>query len=86
MGTKPYNGWKNQQTWNVALWIGNDESLYLAACDYVKQCRAAGRTARYRQFIIDAGLVGTRTPDGVSWSGTRLAVSELNAMLEEFVA
>jgi hypothetical protein len=23
-----YNGWKNYETWNVALWIGNEEASY----------------------------------------------------------
>jgi hypothetical protein len=23
-----YNGWTNYETWNVALWTGNDEGLY----------------------------------------------------------
>ena len=23
-----YNGWKNYETWNVALWVNNDESMY----------------------------------------------------------
>ena len=26
-----YNGWKNWATWNVALWLGNDEGLYKIA-------------------------------------------------------
>ncbi len=25
---KTYNGWTNYETWNVALWIGNEESSH----------------------------------------------------------
>ena len=31
-----YNGWKNWATWNVALWLGNDEGIYHAAVDLAK--------------------------------------------------
>lgn len=25
---KGYNGWSNYETWNLALWLGNDEGSY----------------------------------------------------------
>lgn len=25
-----YQGWKNWATWNIALWVGNDEPVYRA--------------------------------------------------------
>jgi len=28
-----YNGWKNYETWCIALWIDNEESLYREVCD-----------------------------------------------------
>ena len=29
-----YNGWKNFETWNIALWIGNNETLHEIAKYY----------------------------------------------------
>ena len=31
-----YNGWTNYETWNVALWLGNDEGLYNLARDWAE--------------------------------------------------
>ena len=76
------NGWKNHQTWNVALWIGNEEPLYRAAVDYAQKPRRRGG-ATYMGFIWSMGLEGVRTPDNVSFSGTRLCLRELNGMIQE---
>lgn len=75
-----YNGWKNRQTWNVALWIGNEEPLYRAAVEFARKCK--GR-AVYRLFIEHEGLAGTRTPDGIAWDGSKLDYRRLNEFMRE---
>lgn len=80
-----YNGWKNRQTWSVALWIGNDELLYIAAVQYAKARRNVGQKPTYRGFISYAGLNGGfRTPDGISYTGARLDIKALNEMMAEY--
>jgi len=80
-----YNGWKNRQTWNVSLWINNDEPLYRAAVEYVKTRKAAGKTPTYSGFIRHEGLANERTPDNISYSGTRLDRKALDQMMLELV-
>ena len=75
-----YNGWKNRQTWNVALWVNNEESLYRAAVEFMKSYK--GR-APYKAFIKREGLEGDRTPDNIAWGGNRLDYKALNEMMEE---
>lgn len=77
-----YNGWKNRQTWNVALWINNEEPLYRAAVEFMANYK--GR-APYKAFIKREGLEGGRTPDGIAWDGTRLDYKALNEMMRELV-
>ena len=79
-----YNGWENYETWNVALYIGNDWDLYLLALD----CKD------YEEFKanINAGrpfgpppnpTCVAITPDGVRWSDPKVNVDEINLMLQE---
>ena len=69
-----YNGWKNRETWNVALWLGNDESLYRTARGFKHYNQLA-------DYLVDAGI--TATPDGVSFTDDALDLDALDEMLQE---
>ena len=69
-----YNGWTNYETWNVALYIGNDEGLYQLAME----CED------YSQFTDIMTECGSQiTPDGVSWTHPTLDHEELDEMIKE---
>lgn len=60
-----YNGWSNRATWNVALWIGNDEPLYRQAVETVRRYKKDDKefTAEAaRTFCLQS--LGSKTPDG----------------------
>lgn len=75
------NGWKNRATWNVALWVANDEPLYRAAVEYATTRK--GRGMKWDAFVWFAGLEGCRTPDGFSFTGRDLDRPALVGMLRE---
>jgi hypothetical protein len=76
-----YNGWANRETWNVALWIGNDEGLYNSAREF------KGADSPYKAFVASlegiGGAIEYQTPDGVSWNDSGLDVEELDSMIRE---
>ena len=72
-----YNGWKNRATWNVALWIGQDETLYRMVINY-------GKEVNYKDFATNYLVyVSAGTPDGVAWLDESLDFDALDEMLEE---
>lgn len=82
----PYSGWKNYNTWNVALWIGNDEGLY----SFAKTLQAHNNP--YQGFhvsllVMNAHIgsirIALKTPDDVDWSDPRLDTKALDEMIRE---
>ena len=72
-----YNGWTNYETWNVALWIGNDEGLYHMAREY----RHYGYE-RFADMMMELAE-DNATLDGVKWNDPNLNYVELDEMMEE---
>lgn len=60
-----YQGHRSWNAWNVALWIGNDKSLYRWAVDLVQE-HGRKRAAR----IMTRDLEGQSTPDGGKYNYT----------------
>jgi hypothetical protein len=72
--SKEYNGWKNYETWNVALWIQNDEA----------RNSLAKKAGNYIKYVIALAAIGeTQTPDGVSYADDTLDLDALNALIRE---
>ncbi len=78
-----YNGWKNRQTWNVALWIENDENLYKGAVEFMKEVNPIKNP--YRGFVISCGLDSQKTPDNIAYISTRLDYEALDKMMKELI-
>ena len=76
-----YNGWKNYETWNVALWIQNDEALYKQACQFAQ--RFGTDPHPYMHMIRCYAMKGERTGDGVRFDDPRVSRVEMDAMLRE---
>lgn len=70
-----YNGWTNYETWNVALWLQNDEGLYNMARGY--------RDHGYKSLSHMLMEFIPTTPDGVKWDDANLNICELNEMMED---
>ena len=68
-----YNGWANYETWNVALWMQNDEGFYSVA-------QQAEEIGDYIDFLFTNGH--TSTPDGVEIDGPELDYEALDDLVK----
>ena len=74
-----YNGYANYQTWNVCLWISNDEGLneFAAGCiDY------AHFKDSLRRVDPDTAIA-YETPDNVAWNDSGVNLAEMQEYWEE---
>jgi hypothetical protein len=77
MKDEKYNGWANYETWNVALWIGNDEGLYSMA----RECKTF---ERFKEALEDfEEPIKSMTPDKVAWDSFRVDEDEIEAMFKD---
>ena len=71
-----YNGWANYETWNVSLWINNNELMYALANDETVK--------NYRDFCLRAASFGvTQTGDGVKFNDRKVNYIEIDDMIKE---
>lgn len=67
-----FNGYKNWETWNVALWISNDQRLYNIA----KDCN------NYSEFLLYMDW-DAKNGDGVNYRDPILDIEELDEVIFE---
>ena len=71
-----YNGYANYETWNVALWINNDESLYHLA----QEC--GDYETLVDRLYNDYGV--KQTKDGVKFNDPAVNVIQINSDVFDF--
>jgi hypothetical protein len=74
-----YNGYANYQTWNICLWISNDEGLneFAAVCQDYNDFKA-----RLREMDINSAIA-YETPDGVAWNDSSVNLAEMREFWED---
>jgi len=79
MTDSTFNGWANWETWNVTLWIQNDEGLYSEA---QATARSGGTYQDLVAMLYDCG--STETPDGCRWDDPAINPCSMGEVFWEF--
>jgi hypothetical protein len=84
-----YNGWANYETWNINLWIQNDEGLYGFVRDGLEElldrCGNDWENVSLtdlKELVRDA-FGSNKTPDGVSVMDAAIDWNEISDALLE---
>jgi len=72
-----YNGWENYETWNVALWINNDEGLYHLAME-------AGNYEDFVDALEGCSFNDLKTRDGVNYRDPKVNTIQINSDVFDF--
>ena len=71
------NGFANYETWNVALWIGNDEGLYYEA----KRLAKFGRM--YQDLVELLYQCGSKETPDVKWNDPAVDAGEITELMDD---
>ncbi len=72
--TDRFNGYANWATWNVALWLQNNEKFYI----YAKRHTSYDALIPYLECRF-----GQMTPDGARWMDPTIDTAALDRMLTD---
>ena len=83
------NGYATYETWNAALWIGNDQFLYNTALACVEYCGDNETPWQKFQRCMMDGMIGRHlgaTGDGVAWNDPAIDTKEMEEFLMDLAA
>lgn len=69
--SKPYNGHKNWNAWNVSLWLNNSEDYY----DLMRYCINNSNTRKEAATMVLERLPSKKTPDGAPYTVTNIMLA-----------
>lgn len=74
-----FNGYSNRETWNVCLWISNDEGLneFAASCEDYDAFKSG-----LRELDPDSSIA-YETPDQVAWNDSGINLAEMQDFWNE---
>ena len=75
LAPETYNGWTNWETWNVTLWIQNDQGLHTLAYE-------SGSYENFLSVLEELNVVAT--PDGVRYADPEVNATEINEEVFDF--
>jgi hypothetical protein len=77
-----YNGWPNYETWNVMLWLDNDEPMYRFYCSQARMMKVLAANAK--EIALQA-FGSDKTPDGVSLHSPKVRWGKIAESMREEV-